>query len=221
MTLLLISTTSVFLIILVIAAIAGLYYYKKQKEQKEHDNEKSQDQPQPQREDRQLLQVGPGGLVQLTNAGPEMKDMDVSVLARHVYREGGDEWYELEGESGEGKVWLDIEEDDDLEVSLVIQRMKLQDIGISPDDLDKMAELEEGEVQYDGRKFEFEESGEADFLRNGDTSKPEKVRYWDLESEDEKFLLGVERWGDNDYRAYLSVPLELRQISILKAKEEN
>ena len=160
-----------------------------------------------------LENVTSGGVLHLTNVGPEMEDFDVKILARHIYREGESTWYELEGDKGDRKVWIEFEEDDELEISIKIQDLKLREIGISKSDLDRMDDDEEGEFDFSGEKFYYEDSGQAVFYKNGIEENAEKFYYWDFENDDGDKYISAESWG-GQMEASLSYPIRSNQITV-------
>lgn len=164
-----------------------------------------------------LTDVRPGGVLALNRVGPNMADFDVEIVGRHVYRQGGWEWLELEGEGPEGKVWLDVEDDDELEVGISLRRMTLEEVGLTEAGLQTMATDKRGELSFEGREYELEESGEAQFLRDGDPDRAQGFRFWDFETADGEHYLSVEDWGGGDWQAHYSQPLSPSQVEIYSA----
>lgn len=162
-----------------------------------------------------IQNVRPGGVISLKGAGPEMEDFDVVVEARHVYEEDGFEWFELEGMKGNAKVWIEVEEDDELEVSLCGRKLSLADLGLSAEDLERMERADEGTITFEGVAYTYEDWGKARFFRNGQrTTQGEKLKYWDFESADETQFLSIESWGGGHYEVYLSESLRPSQIEV-------
>lgn len=157
--------------------------------------------------------VRPGGFVRLSRVGPDMEDIEAEIVGRHLYEEDGFQWFELEGESASGKVWIDVEEDDEIEVSVSVRKLRLSDLGLTRESLDEMVRRDEGTITFEGRTYEYEDDGEASFMRNGDRARSERLRYWDFESEDGKWFIAIEAWGD-EYQAHLSQAVSLSQIEV-------
>jgi hypothetical protein len=201
-----------FIILVLLAALValGIWFWRQRS---------SSPKQQPRERPITIENVRPGGVLKLLRVGPDMEDFDVKVIGRHTYREDGFEWYELEGESHAGKVWLEVEEDDELEVSLSLRRLKLSEVNLSRERLEEIEQNDEGEVHFDGRTYEYEDCGEGEFLRDGDPSRCERFRYWDFEAEDGEYFLGVEAWG-KEYQVHLSEALSLSQVEIYSLGEE-
>lgn len=158
--------------------------------------------------------VGSGGVFSLRGFGPDMSDIDVRVVARHTYSENGWEWFELEGESDIGTVWVTVEEDDETEVSICLRRFGLADLGLTKDQLDTIDDQERGGFTFEGGEYVYEESGAAAFHRNGDRTRAERFRYWEFESRDGKSLISVERWSDGSTEVHLSQAIWPSQITV-------
>ena len=164
-----------------------------------------------------IEQVGPGGVIQLPPHGPDMQELDVQVTARHVYDQDGYQWYELEGESGGGTVWLDVERDDELETSITLRRLRLDELGLEEDAVD---DLRSGAtVQFEGQSFRMEERGRARFWPNGNQSRAEDLEFWDFEGDDDRHDLSIERWGGQEYRAYLSQRIPPARIKVYRVSD--
>ena len=207
------------LIILIIIGVGGFYLFKMWKSSQEQKEETDEKFTPYSKEELRIENVGPGGVIQLNNIGPDMEDFDVNVIAKHIYREGGDTWYELEGEIGSRKVWIEIEEDDGLEVSITLKKLKLSDISLEKQDLKRIDNDDEGGFTFEGQKYNYDDSGEATFLRYGEESNPEKVYYWDFECADEKYMISVEKWEDNRYDVSYSEAIRSSQIKVYSLKK--
>lgn len=165
--------------------------------------------------------IQPGAVLSLHRVGPELKDVDVRIIARHRYREGGFQWTELEGETGEGTAWIEVERDDELSVSIALRQLSIAQVNLDPAALDAFVKADEGRVEADGVSYDYEDNGRAEFLRDGDPTRAEPVVYWDFEHADAKHFLSVERWGEDDYQVHLSEALSPGQIEIFSGGEQS
>jgi hypothetical protein len=162
--------------------------------------------------------VGPGGVIRLERVGPDLLDMDLKATAKHTYRQGSFRWYELELDKGEEeKLWLEVERDDYLELSLCVKMMDLRDVGLKPTDLEFMEKEDEGELTFEGERFFFEEAGSAVFHRNGVELVGENFQFWDFENKAGDKLIGVEKWDDDSYDVSLSVAIKPSQVEVYSA----
>jgi len=209
--------------ILILLVIGGAAYYMMKK--KSSDAEASKTEASTQRatayskDELRIENVGAGGMIHISGIGEEMEEFDVSILAKHLYRDEGSSWYELEGESVQGKVWIDLEEGDDLALSITLKKVKLRDIGISKKDLKRIDDEEEGEVRFEGQTYYYEDSDEATFYRHGDESQGERYYYWDFENDDEDKFVSVEKWTDGSYDVSFSEEIESHQVTVFSLKK--
>lgn len=201
-------------IVLILLIGGGFYLFYMWKSSQKLKEQKVEDFTPYSKDELRIENVGSGGVIHLTNIGQDMEDFDVNIIAKHVYREGGDMWYELEGDRGTEKVWIELEEDDELEISITLKKLKLSDINISKSDLQRIDDKESGQIIYEGQKYSYDDSGSAVFLRYGEEKNKEKFYYWDFEAEDGKHFIGVERWENNSYDVSYSEAIKRSQIEI-------
>lgn len=168
--------------------------------------------------DLRIENAGPGAVLHLRNIGPDMEEFDVQVVARHTYRQNGYKWHELECDKGTEKIWLELEQDDELEITVGLQKMKLDDVGLKPEDLKRMEDSEEGILSFAGAKYELEETGQAFFYRNREEQNAESFTFWDFESDAADNYIGIEKWSDNTITVTLSQPVHPSQISVFSVK---
>lgn len=160
-----------------------------------------------------VLNLDKGGILRLTGVGPNSDEINLKVLAKHLYRQGDYYWYELECDKGDGeKIWLEIEDDDETEVSVVLEKLTLHDIGLASRDLDNIDEYESGYLNFRGERFVYTDSDEAVFYRFCDDAKAENLYYWDFEKG--SFSIGVERWGNRDYEVFYCQKMKPSQITV-------
>ena len=142
-----------------------------------------------------IQNVQRGGVIRLLNVDGQNGDLDLKVVGRNLYMEGDYSWFELECVNAEGeKFWVDVEDDDELVVSIVLKKLQKADIKFSPNSLDMIDENESGSASYEGQKFLYIDSGEAVFYKRSDDKVKEKLYYWDFKSG--KYLISAERWDN-------------------------
>jgi len=131
--------------------------------------------------------------------------VDYTVVGLIKYEDSGYKWiaYQLEGE-GE-RIWLAVEQDDTLEIS-IYRPVKL-DIGKRPPN----------RINYDNKTFYLDEAGTATItgVEGEAGARPgQQIKYWQYEDEEEDFALSVELWGgdlDVSYGYYIHE----RELSIM------
>lgn len=212
--------TGAILILLVIGGVA--YYMMKKKSADEAASQAGTSAQRPtsySKDELRIENVEAGGMIHISGLGKEMEEFDVSILAKHLYRDEGSSWYELEGESINGKVWIDLEEGDDLVLSITLKKVKLRDISLSKNDLKRIDDDEEGEVQFEDQTYYYDDSDEATFYRHGDESQGERYYYWDFENDDEDKFVSVEKWSDGSYDVSYSEAIEPHQVTVYSLKK--
>jgi hypothetical protein len=203
---------SVLIFCLVIIGIA-MYFWQRNKSKKAIEEGKKDTLG----EDLRLENVQAGGLIHLMNVGPNLEEYDVQILSRSVYREGENyEWYELEGDNGRGKVWLSLQHDDGLDVTIATRKLKLRDIPIERDDLDRMDDAAAGQFDFEGQTYYYDHSTEGSYFQNGEVSpdNEEFFYYWEFEAKDESRFLTVEEWENGRFEVTVSYPVKESQVKV-------
>ena len=162
----------------------------------------------------------PGGMVQLTG-GVEagFLEVDYTVEGRNRYVADGDEWFEMKLMDGSGNgLWLEWEEDDELEISVTTSKkeLTLSDLGLSKAMLEEFDEEEEGHFVYEERTFVYEESDKARFYRDC-AGEGESFYYWDFADKEGDGIIGVERWGSGEYEISIGRRISERDLTIFRA----
>ncbi len=163
--------------------------------------------------DLKIENVRPGAVFELSNIGSDMEDFTLTVLAMHVYRQGNFIWHELECDRGGEKIWLDIEQDDELEVSIGLRRLDLHDIGLTEENLAKIEKNKKGSLLFESVEYKLAETGKCQFLRNGNEAHSESLTYWDFDSESDKSI-GIELWEDKSFTVTCSVAIKPSQVMV-------
>ena len=176
-------------LLLLTAIVVGIIIWKRNYEMKktvlkDYDSEKLM-----------IQNVQRGGVIRLLNVDGQNGDLDLKVVGRNLYMEGDYSWFELECVNAEGeKFWVDVEDDDELVVSIVLKKLQKSDIKFNPVSLDMIDENESGMAFYEGKQFLYIDSGEAVFYKRSDDKVKEKLYYWDFKSG--KYLISAERWDN-------------------------
>lgn len=174
-------------------------------------------------EDMRIIQnVKEGGVIRLANVEGYDTDLDLKVIGRNLYMEGDYSWYELECVRNDGeKVWVDVDDDDDLVVSVVLKKLTIGDLRITTS-LKEIDENESGSVYYLNRQYSYVDSGDAKFYKHCDDKKVEKLYYWDFKNGN--YLVSVEEWkneeGKSDYACYYSQVIKPSAITVYSTHGE-
>lgn len=185
------------------------------------------------------LHPAPGGDIRQVMAGGflELENSTYKVMERYRYLEvkwgnfnkkKSEYWVTefkllnvLTGET----VYLEWEDDDQLEIYLTTKVIRLKDISyhgsaVKTADLVEMADEEEGTVVVNGTSYHYSEDDTwaALFYRENDT-EGEPVRFYEFSSDSNESLT-IEAWEDEDSRpereAFTSREISYKQIKILQ-----
>ncbi len=175
-------------------------------------------------EDLLIIQnVKEGGVIKLANVDGYDQDLDLKVIGRNLYMEGDYSWYELECVRNDGeKVWVDVDDDDDLVVSVVLEKVPSAQIEPS-DSYEMIDENEEGSVIFRNRIYYYKDSGVATFYKHCDDQHKEKVQYFDFVKYP-KYMISVENWINDgnkpDTLAYYSQIIKPSAITVYSTGNE-
>lgn len=166
--------------------------------------------PSTDRSNYDIKKVGQGGYLRFN--GQVFK-----VMEKNRYEdESEDEWFELKLfclNSGE-QVYIEWEVDDNLEVSITTDKLALTSLGITRADLTYADEEEEGEFDYQGKTYYYEDSGDVTFYRKcGD--KGDEFYVWEFLDETEDISLTIEEWDEGEFSVSKSQALDPDAIDIL------
>ena len=168
-------------------------------------------------EDLRIIQnVREGGVIKLANVEGYVTDLELKVIGRNLYMEGDYSWYELECVRNDGeKVWVDVDDDDVLVVSVVLKKLAKSDLNFMAS-LETIDEEESGWVYYNNERYNYVDSGEAKFYKHCDDSKVEKLYYWDFKSAN--YMISVEEWknseGKSGYEYFYSQIIKPMAITV-------
>lgn len=130
-------------------------------------------------------------------------DNDFSVEGRITYSQGGWEWYSFMLEDNGKKLWLSVEDDEGLELSIW---KEIPNFGVSspPPSM----------LEYEGERFQLGERGKAMAQSVGRTGRAVDcpVEYYDYESASGK-LLSVEDW-DGDIEISIGIELTESELNV-------
>ena len=163
-------------------------------------------------------QVGDG--VSVPGRGDEFEDLDFRIDKRNRYESGGERWYELTGKYRGRRVYLELVEDDDLEVWLdTAQRtLHLDDLGL---DEERLAQIDEDRdyqaaFECDGERFSYASSEEVGYFENG-YGDGEGFYSWTFLNRERNRMVWIEKWSDEPFEAGTSQKLAIRDVRLFRA----
>src|SRR5215471_135501 len=125
-----------------------------------------------------------------------MTDLDFTVDRGTRFEAGSRTWVELTGPYQERRVALRVGGDEEVETYLHSspQRITLDDIGLSEDDLSQIDERQNpaDNFEYDNTTWMYQLSREVRGWRDNQ-SQPAAFYYWEFRTQDSRRLLGVRK----------------------------
>ena len=108
----------------------------------------------------------------------------------------------------------EVDELDEVNVYLTTHKVKFRELGISPEELEEIAEKEEGFITYDGVKYFYEDDYEAS--ATGSSSDDDIYLYEFVEDCDDfgRFMT-IEEWDEGEYDVWLGHEIDPAGIEIL------
>jgi hypothetical protein len=121
------------------------------------------------------------------------------VKSHNKYDFDGDRADEWELYSGDDRVYLEGEKDDEYEWSI---NRKIEFSALGKDVGDHLLQHDDPlqEIMHDGTRYTLEESGAGYFFPDGRVAGDEMI-YWDYEDETGEKLLTIEQWGETEFEA--------------------
>ncbi|MBF0360526.1 MAG: hypothetical protein HQK49_05905 [Oligoflexia bacterium] len=165
-----------------------------------------------------IARLKPGGMYKIRNYGLDMEDVDVSVTKRNMYSEDSFCWFELQGDASNGKqIFLEIDMEDEIILEASIKRdLKLSELGISRNDLDRIRGQKQGEVRYMNMTFSLDAFAEATFYRDANLDYGRDFNYFDFYNDENKLKISIRVFDDSSDKIILSQSIRKEQVEILK-----
>ena len=117
-----------------------------------------------------------GDMVSITGAGDDFGDLDFKVDRHNQYEAGEKRWVELGGMYRERRVYLEVMDGDELEVTAVLNPNKLtiEDLGLNEQDLTDLDQRQNtgDNFEFDGKLFYYRFSKEIAMSRDGQSRGP-------------------------------------------------
>lgn len=162
--------------------------------------------------------VVPGGVLRISEFGPDLVDLDLQVDERHLYDEQGFTWFELACDSRDGRYYVTFVDDDEVEISVCGPAHDLADLGLTEEDYAPTGKLPD-EVVFEGTTYHRMEKGRAKFYKNSDRTQETQFRYWDYEPDRGKQSITIEQWPSG-FEVHVSTSISYHQITVYANRGE-
>ncbi len=200
------------IVLIILAVIVLMMLIRSFRQRKEQANQETQNaQASQQSSELSLDNLAPGGILSIM-------DTDYLVEEKSRYEAGNSEWFEAKLSGDDDQEWWLNWEPGATDVSLTSE-ISFQDLGITPDDLERFVADGQGEIEYEDTTYYLDEFGEADYYRQ-EGSQGEELAYCDFLTEDERQTVGIVQWASGAFDAYAGIILPRHQVEVLRNRAE-
>jgi hypothetical protein len=165
-----------------------------------------------------------GDMVSATGAGDDFGDLEFTIDRRNEYQAGEERWFELGGMYRERRVYLEVIDDDELEVSAVLHpnKLTLEDLGLNEQDVADMDDRQNtaDNFEYDGKLWHYRFSKEIAVFRQG---QPQPTGYylWEFRADDGGALgarlLTIRKGESEPFAATIATRVNPGDITVYRA----
>jgi hypothetical protein len=160
-----------------------------------------------------------GDMVSITGAGDDFGDLEFKIDRHNRYEAGEKTWVELGGMYKERRVYLEVMDGDELEVSAVLHPNKLTigDLLLSEQDLTELDQRQNtgDNFEYDGKLFNYRFSKEISVLRDGET-RGTGYYMWEFREDGGNRLLTVKKGEGEPFAASIATRINPGDITIFR-----
>ena len=160
-----------------------------------------------------------GDLVSVTGAGDEFADLDFKIDRSNEYQAGEKRWTELGGMYRERRVYVEVVDEDELEVSVVLHPNKLtiEDLGLNEQDLADIDERQNtaDNFEFDGKTWFYRFSKEIVVVRDGQ-ARGTGYYMWEFREDGGKRLLNVRKGEGEPFTASLAALVNPGDITVFR-----
>jgi hypothetical protein len=162
-----------------------------------------------------------GDLVSVSGAGDDFSDLDFKIDRHNQYEAGAKRWVELGGMYRERRVYLEVVDEDELEVSVVLHpnRLTVEDLGLNEQDLADMDERQNtaDNFEFDGKVWFYRFSKEIVVVRDGQ-ARGTGYYMWEFREDGGKRLLNVRKGEGEPFTASLATLVNAGDITVYREK---
>ena len=167
-----------------------------------------------------VLDAAVGDSITIHGAGDNFQDLNFTVDRRDRYESGGEQWFEVSGRYMGRRVFVEVSEDDDIEVlvNLANTEISLSDLGLTEEDLVSVDETHDSSMtfSYNNSVWQFEWSGEIGYFKGGG-AEGEGYYNWDFAEKGGSRKISVEKWEDEPFEVILSRKVNPDDVQIFRS----
>jgi hypothetical protein len=160
-----------------------------------------------------------GDMISITGAGEDFGDLDFKVDRHNQYEAGEKRWVELAGMYRNRRVYLEVLDEDELQVTAVLDPNKLtiEELGMNEQDLTELDQRQNtgDNFEYQGKLFYYRFSREVAMYRDG-AAQPTGYYMWEFREDGGKRLLIVRKGEGEPFTVSLGVNVNPGDITVLR-----
>ena len=143
------------------------------------------------------------------------------VEQKNRYESDAGEWFEVIGEDGERRFWVEWAEEDELFVTATTNKdpMGLASVGLTEEKIVQMDEEHsiDNHFTHEGTRYHYKNSQEAIYYED-EEGDGEGFYLWDFVSREEKRVLSVVKWEGVPFQVFISEMVPPGKISVSKGQ---
>lgn len=161
-----------------------------------------------------------GDMITVLAKGDNYDDLSFSVDRVYRYESGGEHWFELSGKYLGRRVFLEVSQDDDWEVSLNATRneLSLAELGVDEEKLIEFDERQDrsSELHFEGSAWRY--TGSREVLCQVDNSPNESAYYgWEFQEVDGDRTIFIEKYEGEPFEVGLGERVHPDDVRIFRA----
>lgn len=207
------TTFTLIAILAVLLAFAMWQFFKKQ------DPPPAAQKPREDLSSLKITQAKTGDSISIAGAGDDFTDLDFTVDRRSRYTAGPIESIELTGRYKERRIYLEVSDEDEIEVIgyLTAKKLTIDDIGLTEEDLAAMDERQNTAdfFEYDGKNWLYSFSKEITLYR--ESSMEGATFYcWQFNEQEGDRVLNIEKWESEPFAVSMGRVLNPADITVYR-----
>ena len=143
------------------------------------------------------------------------------VEQKNRYESDAGEWFEVIGEDGDRRFWVEWAEEDELFVTATTNKkpMGLAGVGLTEKKVIQMDEENsiDNQFTYEGMHYFYKNSQEVSYYED-EVGDGEGFYLWDFVSREEKRVLSVVKWEGVPFQVFISEVVPPGKISVAKGR---
>jgi hypothetical protein len=162
-----------------------------------------------------------GDAISISGAGDQMEDLDFTVDRNTWITAGSRQWVEIAGPYRERRVIMRVGGDEEIEVSIHNdpRKVKLEDLGLSEDDLAQMDERQNtaDSFAFDGKTWLYVISREVQAKRS-DRPQADGFYYWEFREQGGAGIVGVRKEQSEPFTVTLFSGIQPGDVTVYRGK---